>query len=69
MDHALRALTPIPYKLVTIASGFAGFNFTLFMVLSAITRGLRFGMVSWASLLISATPVRHVIEKYMEVEC
>jgi membrane protein YqaA with SNARE-associated domain len=38
----LKGLTPIPYKLVTIASGFAGYNFGLFVLLSLLTRGARF---------------------------
>ena len=38
----LKGFTPIPYKLVTITSGFAGFNIVLFVVLSLITRGARF---------------------------
>jgi membrane protein YqaA with SNARE-associated domain len=38
----LKGLTPIPYKLVTIASGFAGYNLGLFVLLSFITRGARF---------------------------
>jgi hypothetical protein len=38
----LKGLTPIPYKIVTITSGFAGFNLPLFVVLSLITRGARF---------------------------
>jgi membrane protein YqaA with SNARE-associated domain len=38
----LKGLTPIPYKLVTITSGFAGFNIWLFIILSIITRGARF---------------------------
>ena len=38
----LKGLTPIPYKLVTITSGFAGFNLPLFIMLSLITRGARF---------------------------
>src|ERR1700691_2899908 len=38
----LKGLTPIPYKIGTIASGFAGFNLGLFVVLSLITRGARF---------------------------
>jgi membrane protein YqaA with SNARE-associated domain len=38
----LKGVSPIPYKLVTITSGFAGFNFGLFVLLSAITRGGRF---------------------------
>ena len=32
-------MTPIPYKLVTITSGFAGYNLLLFIVFSIITRG------------------------------
>src|SRR6201996_1651551 len=38
----LKGVTPIPYKLVTIASGFAGYNFGLFVLFSIITRGARF---------------------------
>jgi membrane protein YqaA with SNARE-associated domain len=38
----IKGLTPIPYKLVTIASGFAAYNLPLFILLSAITRGARF---------------------------
>jgi membrane protein YqaA with SNARE-associated domain len=37
----LKGLTPIPYKIVTIASGFAGYNLLLFVVLSIIARGRR----------------------------
>jgi membrane protein YqaA with SNARE-associated domain len=38
----LKGVTPIPYKIVTIASGFAGYNFGWFVVLSLLTRGARF---------------------------
>jgi membrane protein YqaA with SNARE-associated domain len=38
----LKGLTPIPYKLVTITSGFAGYNIWLFVLLSTVTRGGRF---------------------------
>ena len=38
----LKGLTPIPYKLVTITSGFAGYNISLFILFSLITRGARF---------------------------
>jgi membrane protein YqaA with SNARE-associated domain len=37
-----KGVTPIPYKIVTIASGFAGYNFGLFVALSVLTRGVRF---------------------------
>src|SRR5262249_17849124 len=38
----LKGLTPIPYKLVTITSGFAGYNLWLFVVFSFVARGMRF---------------------------
>src|ERR1700749_5356795 len=38
----LKGLTPIPYKLVTITSGFAGYNLILFMLSSIVARGLGF---------------------------
>jgi membrane protein YqaA with SNARE-associated domain len=37
-----KGVTPIPYKLVTITSGFAGYNIWLFVLFSIITRGGRF---------------------------
>ncbi len=37
-----KGLTPIPYKLVTIASGIAHFNFAMFIFASVLTRGGRF---------------------------
>jgi membrane protein YqaA with SNARE-associated domain len=42
----LKGLTPIPYKLVTITSGFANYNFGLFIALSVIARGGRFFVVA-----------------------
>ncbi|HEY4738383.1 MAG TPA: YqaA family protein [Xanthobacteraceae bacterium] len=42
----LKGLTPIPYKLVTITSGFAGYNLWLFILFSIITRGGRFFMAA-----------------------
>jgi membrane protein YqaA with SNARE-associated domain len=42
----IKGLTPIPYKIVTIASGAAGFNFWVFMAASAVTRGARFFIVA-----------------------
>ena len=43
----LKGLTPIPYKLITITSGFAGYNFLLFVLLSVITRGGRFFVLAF----------------------
>lgn len=38
----IKGLTPIPYKIVTIAAGAAAFNFPLFIGASIVTRGARF---------------------------
>jgi membrane protein YqaA with SNARE-associated domain len=61
----LQGLTPIPYKIVTIASGFAGMNLALFLVLSVITRTIRFMGVA-ALIYFFGEPVRMAIEKYLE---
>lgn len=42
-----KGLTPIPYKLVTIASGLAQFAFPMFIAASVATRGARFFLVAW----------------------
>jgi membrane protein YqaA with SNARE-associated domain len=41
-----KGLTPIPYKLVTITSGFAGYNLWLFILCSIVARGGRFFIVA-----------------------
>jgi len=58
----LKGLTPIPYKIVTITSGFAGYNIWLFVLLSLITRGARFFI---AAILLNryGETIRHHIEK------
>ena len=43
----LKGATPIPYKIVTITSGFAGYNFFWFVALSLITRGFRFYLIAF----------------------
>jgi membrane protein YqaA with SNARE-associated domain len=43
----LKGVTPIPYKIVTIASGFAGYNLFMFVVLSCVARGMRFYLLAF----------------------
>ena len=45
----LAGFTPLPYKVFTIASGLIGFNILIFIVISLISRGLRFFIVSYLS--------------------
>ncbi|QRG07426.1 DedA family protein [Xanthobacter dioxanivorans] len=58
----LKGLTPIPYKLVTITSGFAQYNLFWFVVLSIITRGARFFILA-ALLHYFGPSAREFIEK------
>ena len=45
----LAGFTPLPYKVFTIASGLIGFNILIFIIISLISRGLRFFIVSYLS--------------------
>ena len=45
----LAGFTPLPYKVFTIASGLIGFNLLIFILISLISRGLRFFLVSFFS--------------------
>ena len=45
----LAGFTPLPYKVFTIASGLISFNFLIFVLISFISRGLRFFIVSYLS--------------------
>ena len=45
----LAGFTPLPYKVFTIASGLINFNFFIFIVISLVSRGLRFFIVSYLS--------------------
>jgi membrane protein YqaA with SNARE-associated domain len=58
----IKGLTPIPFKIVTIASGFAGYNLLYFVVLSFITRGARFFLEA-ELLRIYGEPIRDFIER------
>jgi membrane protein YqaA with SNARE-associated domain len=58
----LKGLTPIPYKIVTITSGFASYNLALFLLFSIITRAGRFFLVAF--LLHRYGPrAREIIER------
>jgi membrane protein YqaA with SNARE-associated domain len=58
----LKGLTPIPYKIVTIASGFAGYNLLMFVLLSCVARGGRFFLLAFLLNRYGAQ-AREIIEK------
>ncbi len=45
----LAGFTPLPYKVFTIASGLIGFNILVFLIVSVISRSLRFFLISYLS--------------------
>ncbi len=58
--------TPIPYKLVTIASGLAGVSFPLFMLYSTITRSLRYIVIEAMLVHFFGDHAKEMLEKYLE---
>jgi membrane protein YqaA with SNARE-associated domain len=58
----IKGATPIPYKLVTIASGAFHFDLLTFTVASVISRGIRFFLIA-ALLWRFGAPIRDFIEK------
>jgi membrane protein YqaA with SNARE-associated domain len=59
----LKGLTPLPYKLVTITAGFAGYHLGWFILLSIVTRGARFFLVA---LLMSryGSTIKGIIDRH-----
>lgn len=60
------ALTPLPYKLVTITAGVAKINLPIFVMTSAASRGLRFFLVAFV-LKLTGEPAKEFIDKYFNL--
>ena len=58
------AITPFPYKVLTIFSGATGLNFLIFTIVSIIGRAARFFLVAFL-LKLYGEPIRIFIEKYL----
>ncbi len=58
----LKALTPIPYKIVTITSGVVGYSLSLFIIASIIARGFRFYLLA-ALLWYYGPDIKDYIER------
>ncbi len=44
---AIAGFSPVPFKLLTISSGFVNFNLAYFVIVAFLTRGLRFFIISF----------------------
>ena len=59
---AIAGFTPVPFKLLTITSGFVNFNPFYFVLVSAVTRGSRFFIIAF--LIGNFGPkMKNIIEK------
>jgi membrane protein YqaA with SNARE-associated domain len=61
----IKGATPIPYKLITIASGIFHYPFAMFVLLSVITRAARFYILA-ILIYLFGEPIRNFIEKRLE---
>ena len=59
-----KGLTPIPFILVSVASGMSHFNLAVFIVSASITRGARFFLEAFL-IRRFGQPVQNFIERYM----
>ena len=60
----IAGVTPFPYKVITIMSGWTGLSLPVFIIASILARGLRFFVL--AGLLWKfGPPIRTFIEKYL----
>ncbi len=61
-----QGFTPFPFKFITIASGFFGFNIFIFILASLIARGLRFYILAFL-LKIYGQTIEKLIDKYFNL--
>jgi len=59
---AIAGFTPVPFKLLTITSGFVHFNIFYFILISLFTRGLRFFIIAFLIGNFGPT-MKKIIEK------
>jgi membrane protein DedA with SNARE-associated domain len=58
--------TPLPYKLFTITGGLFHINFTMFILASIVSRGLRFFLIAGLIWKFGA-PIKTFIDKYFNL--
>ena len=58
--------TPLPYKLFTITGGLFNINLGMFVIASAVSRGLRFFLIAWL-IWRFGEPIKKFIDKYFNL--
>jgi len=63
---AIAGFTPIPYKVFTISAGFFQVDFSVFMVVSLLSRGARFFLVG-GLIYLFGRHIRNFIDRYFNL--
>jgi len=64
---AVQGLLPIPFKLVTIASGLAGVFFPAFLFFAALARTVRLVVIEGLLVHFFGDQAKVILDKYMEI--
>ena len=64
---AIAGFTPVPFKLLTISSGFINFNFLIFIVVASLTRGSRFFILAGLIRFFGHRIIPYIEKRSMKV--
>ena len=64
---AIAGFTPVPFKLLTITSGFVHFNIIYFIAIAFATRGLRFFLIAFLIGNFGSTMKRLIEKKLLKI--
>ena len=64
---AIAGFTPVPFKLLTISSGFINFNFLVFIVVASLTRGSRFFILAGLIRFFGHRIIPYIEKRSMKV--
>ena len=64
---AIAGFSPIPFKLLTISSGFVHFNLVYFVIVALLTRGLRFFLIAFLIGNFGSTMKRLIEKKLLKI--
>ena len=63
----IAGFTPVPFKLLTISSGFIHFNFLVFIVVASLTRGSRFFILAGLIRFFGHRIIHYIEKRSMKV--
>ena len=63
----IAGFTPVPFKLLTISSGFINFNFLVFIIVASLTRGSRFFILAGLIRFFGHRIIPYIEKRSMKV--